>query len=265
LPFLLYTETMNPYEVLGISQGASEADAKKAYKKLASKHHPDKGGDTAKFQEVKEAYERITEPEKFAHENMGHSPGGFRYQRGGSVDDIFSEFFGHHAGRQQRQSTVQLSLWITLQDVSTGGERTVKLQGNDGPQIVNITIPRGVLDNTHVRYPGLGPSGQDLVVIFRVRAHDRFVRIKSVDLACEQEVDLWTLLLGGTIEVTTLMNKTMTLRIQPKTDFNTQLRLKGQGIQNTRQIGDLYVKIKATMPANISDDLLEILRQELNK
>ena len=257
---------MNPHEVLGIKQGATEAEAKKAFKKLAMKHHPDKGGDTEKFQEIKQAYERITEPEKFAHESMGHAPGGFRYQRGGSVDDIFSEFFGYHSGRQQQQqSTVQLSLWITLEDVSTGGERTVNLQGNDGPQIVNITIPRGILDNTHVRYPNLGPSGQDLVVIFRVRQHQKFVRIKSVDLACVQEVDLWTLLLGGTIEVTTLMNKTMTLRIQPKTDFNTQLRLKGQGIQNTRQIGDLYVKIKATMPDNISDDLLEILRQKLNK
>ena len=76
---------------------------------------------------------------------------------------------------------------------------------------------------------------------------------------------LWTLLLGGTTEVTTLAGDTKTLRIQPKTDFNTQLRLKGYGIQNTRQTGDLYVKIKATMPDNISDDLLEILRQHLNK
>jgi len=256
---------MNPHEVLGIKQGATEQEAKKAYKKLASKHHPDKGGDTKQFQEIKEAYERITNPEKFAHENMGHTPGGFRYQRGGSVDDIFSDFFGHHAGRQQRQSTVQLSLWITLEDVNTGGERTVKLQGNEGPQIVNITIPRGVLDNTHVRYPDLGPSGQDLVVVFRVRDHQKFVRIKSIDLACEQQVDIWTLLLGGNIKVTTLSGDTKTLKIQPKTDFNTQLRLKGYGIQNTRQTGDLYVKIKATMPDNISDDLLEILRQHLNK
>jgi len=256
---------MNPHEVLGIKQGATEQEAKKAYKKLASKHHPDKGGDTKQFQEIKEAYERITNPEKFAHENMGHTPGGFRYQRGGSVDDIFSDFFGHHAGRQQRQSTVQLSLWITLEDVNTGGERTVKLQGNEGPQIVNITIPRGVLDNTHVRYPDLGPSGQDLVVVFRVRDHQKFVRIKSIDLACEQQVDIWTLLLGGNIKVTTLSGDIKTLKIQPKTDFNTQLRLKGYGIQNTRQTGDLYVKIKATMPDNISDDLLEILRQHLNK
>jgi len=256
---------MNPHEVLGIKQGATEAEAKKAFKKLAMKHHPDKGGDTEKFQEIKQAYERITQPEKFAHESMGHAPGGFRYQRGGSVDDIFSEFFGHHSGRQQRQSNVQLSLWITLEDVAEGGNRAISLQSNNGEQVVNITIPRGVQDNTNVRYQGIGPGGQDLIVVFRIRPHQRFVRIKSVDLACVQEVDLWTLLLGGTIEVTTLLDKTMTLKIQPKTDPNSQLRLKGQGIQNTRQIGDLYVKIKATMPDNISDDLLEILRQKLNK
>jgi len=253
---------MNPYDVLGIKHGANEAEAKKAFKKLAMKHHPDKGGSTEKFQEVKEAYERITTPEKFRDE--GFTRGGFNYQRGGSVDDIFSEFFGFH-GKQQRQASVQLSLWITLEDVAQGGDRQISLQSNNGVQAVNITIPRGVQDNTNVRYQGLGPSGQDLIVVFRIRPHQRFVRIKSVDLACEHEVDIWTLLLGGTIEITTLLDKTMTLKIKPKTDPNSQLRLKGQGIQNARQVGDLYVKIKATMPDNISDDLLEILRQQLNK
>ena len=256
---------MNPYEVLGVKQGASEAEAKKAFKKLAMKHHPDRGGDEKKFQEVKEAYERITDPDKFAQENMGHAPGGFRYQRGGSVDDIFSEFFGHHNGRQQRQASVQLSLWITLEDVATGGERTVSLQSNSGPQVVNITIPRGVLDNTNVRYQGLGPSGQDLIVVFRIRPHHKFARLKSVDLICEQAVDIWTLLLGGNVNIQTLLGKEITMKLAPKTNPDSQLRLKGQGIQNARQTGDLYVKIKATMPDNISDDLLEILRQELNK
>jgi len=254
---------MNPYETLGIKQGASEQEAKKAFKKLAMKHHPDRGGDEKKFQEVKEAYERITEPDKFAHE---HTPGGFRYQRGASVDDIFSDFFGFHGNnREQRQASVQLSLWISLEDVARGGDRQVSLQSNDGTQAVNITIPRGVLDNTNVRYPGLGPSGQDLIVVFRIRPHPKFTRIKSVDLGCEQDVDIWTLLLGGTVKVTTLLGNTMTLKISPKTDPGTQLRLRGEGIQNSRQTGDLYVRIKAVMPDNISDDLLEILRQKLNK
>lgn len=253
---------MDPYSVLGVKRGASQEEVKKAYKKLAMKHHPDRGGDETKFKEISEAYEHILNPDKFSQE----TPGGFRYSRGQSVDDIFSDFFGFHSNQQrQRQAIVQLSLWITLEDVAEGGDRQVSLQSNDGAQAVNITIPRGVLDNTNVRYPGLGPSGQDLIVVFRIRPHPKFVRLKSVDLGCEEPVDIFTLLLGGTINVTTLLGKTMTLKIAPRTDPETQLRLKGQGIQNTRQTGDLYVRIKAVMPDNISDNLLEILRQNLNK
>ena len=254
---------MNPYDTLGIKPGASEQEAKKAFKKLAMKHHPDRGGDENKFKEINEAYERITEPEKFRDEQ---SPGGFRYQRGASVDDIFSDFFGFHGNnREQRQASVQLSLWISLEDVARGGDRQVSLQSNDGTQAVNITIPRGVLDNTNVRYPGLGPSGQDLIVVFRIRPHHKFTRIKSVDLSYEHEVDIWTLLLGGTVKITTLLGNSLTLKVAPKTNPGTQLRVRGEGIQNSRQTGDLYVKLKAVMPDNISDDLLEILRQKLNK
>ena len=255
---------MNPYETLGIKPGASEQEAKKAFKKLAMKHHPDRGGDENKFKEINEAYERITEPEKFQNEQ---TPGGFRYQRGGTVDDMFADFFGFHGKDRmgQRQASVQLSLWITLDDVARGGDRQVSLQSNDGVQAVNITIPRGVLDNTNVRYPVLGPSGQDLIVVFRVRPHPKFVRIKSVDLGYEQAVDIWTLLLGGTVKVTTLLGDSLTLKVAPKTNPGTQLRVRGEGIQNSRQTGDLYVKLKAVMPDNIPDDLLELLRQKLNK
>ena len=255
---------MNPYETLGIKPGASEQEAKKAFKKLAMKHHPDRGGDENKFKEINEAYERITEPEKFQNEQ---TPGGFRYQRGTSAEDMFADFFGFHGKDRmgQRQASVQLSLWITLDDVARGGDRQVSLQSNDGVQAVNITIPRGVLDNTNVRYPGLGPSGQDLIVVFRVRPHPKFVRIKSVDLGYEQAVDIWTLLLGGTVKVTTLLGDSLTLKVAPKTNPGTQLRVRGEGIQNSRQTGDLYVKLKAVMPDNIPDDLLELLRQKLNK
>ena len=255
---------MNPYETLGIKPGASEQEAKKAFKKLAMKHHPDRGGDENKFKEINEAYERITEPEKFQNEQ---TPGGFRYQRGTSAEDMFADFFGFHGKDRmgQRQASVQLSLWITLDDVARGGDRQVSLQSNDGVQAVNITIPRGVLDNTNVRYPQLGPSGQDLIVVFRVRPHHKFARIKSVDLGYEQAVDIWTLLLGGTVKVTTLLGDSLTLKVAPKTNPGTQLRVRGEGIQNSRQTGDLYVKLKAVMPDNIPDDLLELLRQKLNK
>ena len=246
---------MDPYSVLGVSRNASQEEVKKAYKKLAMKHHPDRGGDEAKFKEISDAYERIINPQ--ANNNFEFTPGGFEFRRGGSVDDIFSDFFDFHNGRAQRRSaTVQVSIWITLEDVAQGGDRQISLQSNSGVQAVNITIPRGVLDNTQVRYPDIGPNGQDVIIIFRIRPHKQFQRIKSVDLQTEVDVDFWTLILGGKVNVKTLLGKNMGLRIPPKTKPGVMMKMTGQGIQNTRQTGDLYVKINATLPEDISDDIL---------
>ena len=245
---------MDPYQVLGVDRNASEAEVKKAFKKLAMKHHPDRGGDEAKFKEINEAYERITNPSKFRHEgfqdDFDTTPGGFSFRRGGSVDDLFEQFFGHH---RQQQQNLRVSIWITLEDVAEGGERTIGLETGHGNRMVNITIPRGVLDNTQVRYPGIGPNGQDVIVVFRVRPHKQFERIKSVDLQTEVDVDFWTLILGGKVNVKTLLGKNLGLTIPAKTNPGTLMKMTGQGIQNTRQTGDLYVKLNAK---RISSDML---------
>jgi len=222
------------------------------------KHHPDRGGDEAKFKEISDAYERIINPQ--ANNDFEYTPGGFEFRRGGSVDDIFSDFFDFHNGRAQRRSaTVQVSIWITLEDVAQGGDRQISLQSNSGVQAVNITIPRGVLDNTQVRYPDIGPNGQDVIIIFRIRPHKQFQRIKSVDLQTEVDVDFWTLILGGMVNVKTLLGKNMGLRIPPKTKPGVKMKMTGQGIQNTRQTGDLYVKINAKLPEDITEEIITVL------
>lgn len=251
---------MDPYSILGVKRGANIHEVKKAYKKLAMTHHPDRGGDEAKFKEISEAYEQIINPQTRQSGFEEYTPGGFGYRRGGSVDDIFSEFFDFHNGRAQRRSaTVQLSLWITLEDVATGGDRQVSLQSNSGVQAANITIPRGVLDNTQVRYADIGPNGQDVIIIFRVRPHKQFERIKSVDLQTTVDINFWDLILGGKVNVRTLLGKNLGLRIPPKTKPGIMMKMTGQGIQNTRQTGDLYVKLNAVMPENISEEIIDVL------
>jgi len=252
---------MDPYSVLGVSRNASQEEVKKAYKKLAMKHHPDRGGDEAKFKEINEAYERITNPQ--ANQDFDFTPGGFGFRRGGTVDDIFSEFFEFHNGRAQRRSTtVHVTLWITLEDVASGGERPVSLQSNSGISTVNISIPRGVADNTQVRYAGIGPNGHDVIIVFRVKPHPVFVRSKTVDLARNVDVDFWTLILGGMVPVSTLSGRQLSLRIPPKTKPGTTMKMAGQGIQNSRQQGDLYVKLNAVMPDNIDDDIINLLSRK---
>lgn len=260
---------MNPYETLGIKQGASEQEAKKAFKKLAMKHHPDRGGDEKKFQEVKEAYERITEPEKFQHEQFQRTPGGFEF-RSGDVNDIFDEFFKFHRGgpgqQQRRQpSAVQMSLWISLEDVWEGGERIVSVQQGNSVEAVKIDIPRGVGDNTTIRYPRLAPGGLDLNIIYRIHPHKRFKRVSLIDIETVVNVDFWDLILGTHVAVRHINGEELMVKVPEKTRPNARLRLKGQGIQKDRHRGDLYVKINAVLPDNITEDIIQTLKQKIGR
>ena len=120
----------NAYDTLGVPKGASDAEIKQAYRKLAAKHHPDRGGDTAKFQEIQSAYETLTDPQKRAqHDNPFHAhsgPDGSHFEfhfGGGNPEDIFAHFFnqgfGHSPfGQPQRQARrnkdLRISISVTL-------------------------------------------------------------------------------------------------------------------------------------------------------
>jgi DnaJ-class molecular chaperone len=97
---------MNYYETLGISKDATQEDIKKAYRKLAIQHHPDKGGDETKFKEVAEAYETLSDESKRQEYNYRmDNPNAGRYG-GPSMDDIISQMFGGRFGQQQQQRMV---------------------------------------------------------------------------------------------------------------------------------------------------------------
>ncbi|KZX01333.1 molecular chaperone DnaJ [Pseudoalteromonas luteoviolacea] len=135
------------YEVLGVSKDASERDIKKAYKRLAMKYHPDRtAGDEAleaKFKEVKEAYEVLTDSQKrqmydqYGHaafeQNGGGGHGGF----GGGADfgdifgDVFGDIFGGGGGRrqsrQQRGADLRYSLDLSLEEAVKGKDVEIKV------------------------------------------------------------------------------------------------------------------------------------------
>jgi DnaJ-class molecular chaperone len=88
---------MNYYDILGVDKNSSQDDIKKAYRKKAIEHHPDKGGDEARFREAAEAYETLSDDQKrreydmFGQRPNGGNSGGFR-GHGFDMDDIFSRF-----------------------------------------------------------------------------------------------------------------------------------------------------------------------------
>jgi molecular chaperone DnaJ len=141
------------YEVLGVTKTASDDEIKKAFRKAAVKHHPDKeGGDESKFKEINEAYEVLKDKQKrqrydqFGHAGVGGASGGgggnpyggfdgqnVNFDFGGGFGDIFSQFFGGGAGPQQptRGRDVETRLTLTFEEAIFGKEEKVSMNLDD--------------------------------------------------------------------------------------------------------------------------------------
>jgi DnaJ-class molecular chaperone len=115
------------YQTLGVSQNASDSDIKSAYRKLASKHHPDKGGDPEQFKKVQQAYDVLGDAQKRAeYDNPAH---GIHINTGDAAfdfDNIFQMFGARMDPRAQMRNS-RINLWISLEDVARGGPRLISL------------------------------------------------------------------------------------------------------------------------------------------
>lgn len=296
------------YHVLGLDKSATQDDIKKAYRKLARKYHPDlnPNDEDAKkrFQEINEANEVLTDPEKRkkydqygehwkqgeAYEqaqqqqrSRGASGGtarnpfeGFDFDYSGNYDtgefsDFFEQMFGSRrgGGRQTkfRGNDYHSVLELTLQQAYTTHQQTFTVNGKN----IRITIPAGVEDGQKIKLKGQGgegvnggPSG-DLYIEFSIQPDVNFQR-KGNDLHTTQEIDLYTALLGGETLVDTFANK-IKVKIKPETQNETKIRLKGKGFpvyKKEGEFGDLYVTLQVKLPSQLSDKEKELFQQLAN-
>jgi curved DNA-binding protein len=260
--------TNDHYATLGVARTATADEIKRAFRKLASQHHPDKGGDTARFQQIQAAYDVLGDPAKRqAYDNPQPQfqgfPNGFGAQF--NMGDIFSQMFGQHmagsAAQHPRRNHMRMSLWITLRDVVLGGQRQVALGSAQGQSTIEIDIPRGINDGDMVQYQGIAPGGQDLVIEFRVQPNPQFRR-DELNLTTEHRVEVWDMILGGEIEVVNIEGIKLVVTIPPLTANGTTLRLRGHGIVDRRgNQGDLFVKLQARLPESIAPELVEAIQQ----
>jgi curved DNA-binding protein len=253
------------YQTLGVSRNATPNQIKQVYRKLASQHHPDKGGDKTRFQEIQQAYAILSDEQKraqysnpqtqefnFQHHGMN---GGFDFQT------IFDVFGARFQPPRQRVNRAQMTLWITLQDVATAGRKTISVGTPQGTQVIEIEIPLNIDDGDSVQYSGLGPGGIDLVIIFKIHPNPKWQR-QGPNLTVEHDVSVWDLILGQNIEIQDIMGNQLVLTIPARTQAKTVFRLKGRGLgQRGNAPGDMFVRVNPVIPACIPEPLLAAIVQ----
>ena len=263
---------MDHYAILGVARNASPDEIKKAYRKLASQHHPDKGGDTAKFQQIQEAYAILSDPEKrrqYDNPQPQGFPGGFHMHMGPNMDinDLFGQMFGGgtpfgpRAGRQ----IMRTQLRVSLLDAYHGSSQMLKINTQEGLKVADINIPKGVQSGQQVRYDNILPKAT-LLIEFVVMPDLKYER-QGDNLYSNQSINVLDLITGTKFDFLTLSNKMVTVNVPPKTQPYMHLKLSGQGmpIGDTGRYGDQLILLKPFIPDNISDDIVDaILRNRGN-
>lgn len=265
------------YQTLGVAKTATPDEIKKAYRKLASQHHPDKGGDTATFQKIEEAYRILSDPQqRQQYDNpmpqgnpfagFQQAPGGFNFNFNGDLNDLFGQMFNQHHQRHPNQPhAYRTSLSISLEQSYTGGSQSLRLQTPNGVHAVNIEIPKSVTDGGQMRYDNIIPNAS-LIVEFRVAPHLKFDR-RGMDLYCNQPVSVLDLIVGGELEFTTISGKTLLVTIPPKTQPHKHIKIAGEGmpIPNSSIFGDQILLIKPFVPDMIDDEITQSILRSKSK
>jgi curved DNA-binding protein len=261
------------YQTLGVERSASEDEIKKAFRSLASKHHPDKGGDTAKFQEIQEAYATLSDPQKRAeHDNprqQSHHhgfPGDFEsmFGHGSPFGDLFG--FSRHPQRQQNRA-LQLQTVISLEDAFNGKEMVVNITLPSGrDQTLSINIPRGIHTNQTLRLAGMGddsisnlPRG-DIMLNVQISEHHTYTR-QGDDLVQEIELSCIDAMLGKTINLSSIDNKYLEAIIPAGTQNNSVLALQGYGMPNFNdpsRRGRILVRLNMRIPMLTEDQQIKL-------
>ncbi|MDR1185469.1 MAG: DnaJ domain-containing protein [Coriobacteriales bacterium] len=187
----------NYYEVMGLKEDASADEIKKAFKKLARKHHPDAGGDEARFKDISEAYEVLSDKEKREEYDTflkfgayggaagngspfnwsgagGAGDGSWRtvvtdFADLGGIGDIFNRI-RHGEGafgtewdfprRAEKGRDLQVTLLVSFEEAFRGVEKSVTVRTGDGrEQKIDVKVPAGAIEGGKLRYKGRGGEG----------------------------------------------------------------------------------------------------------
>lgn len=264
---------MDHYATLGVSKSATPDEIKKAYRKLASQHHPDKGGDKAKFQEIQSAYDVLSDPQKKAQydnppQQMHGFPGDFQWNvHGMDLNNIFNNMFGqnHNMNMGGRKQVYRTQIDISLLDAFNGTNKMLELNLMSGKKIIDVQVPKGVNQGDQLRFDNVIEQGV-LIATFNILPDLRFDR-KGNDLYCNHSIDVLDLIAGTSFLFKTINGKELNVTIKPGTQPYVNVRLSGYGmpIINTGAFGDQYILLKPYIPDKIDSDIIDSILRSRSK
>lgn len=285
------------YKILGVDKSATKSDIKKAYRKLARKHHPDLNPNDKeaelKFKKVNEANEVLSNDEnrkkydKYgenwqhgeAHEQAQqqhrqsqqkqYQRGGFEGFGDGQHSDFFESMFGGGFGQSRgnvkfRGQDFNAQLQLNLKDVYTTEKRVLTVNGKN----IRLTIPAGVSDGQVIKIKGKGGKGSnggpngDLLIEFNIVNNTDFKR-DGANLYKTVNIHLYQAVLGGDITIDTFDSK-VKLKLKPLTQNGTQVKLTGKGFPRYKkegQFGDFYITYNVELPKKLSDKEKELFEE----
>ena len=284
------------YKILGVGETATNEQIKKAFKDIAKKEHPDRGGNKDRFQEANEAHDTLKDSQKRHDYDTQRKFGGGTRQGGQGQhpffnEDIFGDFFSGFSGgdmdfngrfnfqgnpnmrtktfrsRPQANRNIQVRMAISIKEAMMDNEKTINYKLPSGrEEFATVKIPAGVQHGVTFKFAGMGdnsiknmPRG-DLMVQMSVLDSDGYTR-KVNDLYTDKTIDCFQAIRGHELKLKTLEDSVITVKVPAGTQHGTLLSVKGKGMPVHRTLnirGNLYIKVLVLIPQLSTADLKKI-------
>lgn len=262
--------TINYYDFLGVHKEAAPYDIKKAYRKLAMKYHPDRGGDIGQFQLLQEAYAVLSDNDKrFAYDNPNIDTDDI-------FDDVINDWYTNRPSINKNKD-IEIEVELTLEDVLNGKDVMAAVELFSGKeQLVDLHIPRNVENGEVICFPHLGDDSiptierGDLLVTIVYLSDDMFER-DEFDIIFEQSISAFDAMIGGVLTITNFDGEDVDIDIPAGIQYNGLVRKSGHGLYfkpRGKKRGDLIMRVYITIPEIKKGSdvvMIETLREKYEK